>query len=209
MAGETFDRSTNALADVGNFQAIYERVMGIPEAGRNLYNNWLASRWKEAAANWALETSADLNITMDADGNPVGVGANVGESFEDYMNRLKDSEELFGAVGDGGGTVGGGVQGRLNQIKGYGGQAQNTIIDNLSDMLSNAGLSGTDAVNEAFLNAMQGRFGRRGGAAITNSALSPARYRAFAIAPDGALDPTNNESFLNQRLAALRTKYGF
>ena len=42
-----FDYGTDdALKDIGGFQALFEKVMQIPEAGRNLYQQWLAGRWK-------------------------------------------------------------------------------------------------------------------------------------------------------------------
>lgn len=118
------DRSAEATADLASFEAIYNKIMNIPNAGRDIYDNWLAQRWREAAANWALSSNAELNRTavLGDDGQQLfdmvdiidqetgkatgekekvlrwALGENVGESFEDYMNRLKNSTELFGAT---------------------------------------------------------------------------------------------------------------
>ena len=39
--------------------------------------------------------------------------------------------------------------------------------------------------------------------------FSPEAARAFSISDTGQLAPDQNASFLNQRLAALRDRYGF
>ena len=36
--------------DAQMFQNIYEQVLGIPTAGRDLYSSWLANRWQDAAS---------------------------------------------------------------------------------------------------------------------------------------------------------------
>ena len=108
------DFSPDAKKALINFQGLYEKIMGIPASGRNAYQEWLAGRWQEAAANWGFNTSADLNRTarMSADGrgqlatptevyNPetgktetVNVlqwttdPAVTGEGFEEYLLRL-------------------------------------------------------------------------------------------------------------------------
>jgi hypothetical protein len=202
-----------AIADVGNFQALYEKAMGLPTAGRNLYQSWLGGRWKEAARNWALSSDPSLNVVMPegGDASTATAGEFVNEEFEDYLARIRASEDpnaMFGGQGLAGGRTS--AQFRLNQLQGMEGVEQRALIESLSDRLAGTGVTGRGVINEAFLNAMQARFGRRGGRTITSGSVgSPELARQFEISPTGALDPTGDESFLNQRLADLRTRYGF
>jgi len=222
-----------APEDVGSFQALYERAMGLGYKGRNLYNNWLAGRWQEAVANWGLSKVPEFNRSQ----TDQEVAIREDEDFESYVNRLKGSEELFGGSREGiggpeyamstGGIAGPSTTGagyRLDQINQLGGIDQRRIENWLNtDILAGSGVSGSQAMREAFLNQQQSRFGRRGGRAATDWAFDPAAYRQYGISPTGALAPDvfttddqgnviqtpNQSSFLNQRLAALRARYGF
>ena len=257
------ERSEQATEDTGSFEAIFNNVMNIPTAGRDVYTNWLANRWREAASNWALSSSDQLNRVavmdndagsptfgqqkfteepvLDAEGKPTGemkkkltwdLGERVGESFEEYMTRLKDSTELFGGTSQGqdrrpagyaAGAFGGmndpigtavhpegrgNANFRLNQLSGMGGNEQRGVFESLSKLLSGSGISGSQVGNEAFLNASENRFGRRGAAAVRdrifnrNEALEYDRARL-------AGDYGQNDSFLNTRLSELRQRYGF
>ena len=77
-----------APEDVGSFQALYERAMGLGYKGRNLYNNWLAGRWQEAVANWGLSKVPEFNRSQ----TDQEVAIREDEDFESYVNRLKGSE---------------------------------------------------------------------------------------------------------------------
>jgi hypothetical protein len=224
MPEHVYDYGTGDLIKEGkNFQALYEKVMNIPQAGRNLYGQWLAGRWKEAALNWAMGSNPDLNrraimddatgkqkMTENEEGEMVpswAFGENVGEEFEAYLKRLKDTNRLFGegTVENEAGEMVPGVN-RLNQLNQMGGLNQRAVLDDLSAI---TGFSGGDFSNEAFLNQAQTRFGRRGAQVQAQRIFSPEAARAFSISPTGQLDPSQNASFLNQRLAALRDRYGF
>jgi hypothetical protein len=223
-----------APEDIGNFQALYEKAMGLGYKGRNLYNNWLASRWQEAVANWGLSKVPEFNRSE----TDASIALREDESFESYVERLKGSEELFGGTRKGfegpifsestGGASGPSTMGagyRLDQINKLGGIKQREIEDWLNqNILAGSGVSGSQAMQEAFLNQQQSRFGRRGGRAATDWAYDPTAYRQYGISPTGALAPDiftydhkgnvltqtpNQSSFLNQRLAALRARYGF
>ena len=256
------ERSAQATEDTGSFEAIFNNVMNIPTAGRDVYTNWLANRWREAASNWALSSSDQLNrvavmdndpssptygqqkfteeAVLDAEGNATDemkknltwdLGERVGESFEEYMTRLKDSTELFGGTSQGNNRMPVGYAGygngmtdpvgtavdpagrgnanfRLNQLSGMGGDEQRGVFESLSRLLSGSGISGSQVGNEAFLNASENRFGRRGAAAVgdrifnRNEALEYDRARL-------AGDYGQNDSFLNTRLSELRQRYGF
>jgi len=219
-AGHVYDYGSNdAQLEGKNFQALYEKVLNIPQAGRNLYGDWLAGKWKEAALNWGMSSNADLNRTavMDETGlkqlmveNEAGelvpewkFGKNVGEEFEAYLNRLKNTNQLFGEGTADGEPIG---VNRLNQLNQMGGIGQRAVLDDLG---AKTGFGAGDFTNEAFLNQAQKRFGRRGAQVQANRMFSPEAARAFSISPTGQLSPDQNESFLNQRLAALRDRYGF
>ena len=224
-----FDYGTDdALKDIGGFQALFEKVMQIPEAGRNLYQQWLAGRWKEAAANWAMSSNPELNMVpvqtesggfvydmipddegINRDVQRMATGKFVGEEFEDYLNRLRGSKELFGGAAPNAIFAQKDRSRRLNQLQERGGVEQRALLDQMASLLGGTGISGQDIANEAFLNAAESRFGRRGARATAASTFSPAAARAFQISPLGGLDPTGEASFLNQRIQSLRNRYGF
>ena len=223
------DFSPDAKKALVNFQGLYEKIMGIPASGRNAYQEWLAGRWQEAAANWGFNTSADLNRTarMSADGrgqlmtptevyNPetgktetVNVlqwttdPAVTGEGFEEYLLRLRNSRDLFGGTtgADGRRTTGN----RFDQLAGMGGNDQRSTLD---DIRARTGLSNEALSREAFLNSQEGRFGYWGSRAMAENMFNPAERRQF---DNAQLEPTAdpNASFLNSRLDALRARYGF
>mgnify|MGYP003658932147 FL=1 len=218
--------SSDLIKKGGNFQALYEKVLNIPQAGRNLYQQWLADRWKEAALNWGMSQSPDLNRTAVMDAatgeqlmvkNEAGemvpeytLGENVGEEFEAYLNRLKGTKQIFGdnvvvPGAEGGSNTRVGVN-RLNQLNSMQGMQQREVLDALTGV---TGFGAGDFTNEAFLNQAQDRFGRRGAMVQAQRLNSPEAARAFSISPTGQLDPTGNASFLNQRLTDLRSRYGF
>ena len=223
------DFSADAKKALIDFQGLYEKIMGIPASGRNAYQDWLAGRWQEAAANWGFNTSPDLNRTpkMSKDGrgqlatptevyNPVTCETEIvnekqwetdpavtGEGFSDYLFRLKNSRDLFGGTtgADGARTTGN----RFNQISSMGGNDQRTVLD---DIARRTGISNEALNREAFLNSQEGRFGYRGSRVMADNMFNPAERRQFSNAqlePDA--DP--NASFLNTRLDALRARYGF
>lgn len=241
------ERSAQATEDTGSFEAIFNNVMNIPSAGRDVYTNWLANRWREAASNWALSSSDQLNrkavidpatgvqvVVENAAGEKVPqweLGDKVGESFEEYMTRLKDSTELFGGSSQGNDRMPAGYHGygngrvdpigtaidpagrinanfRLNQLASMGGDAQRGVLESLGRLLSGSGITGQQVANEAFLNASENRFGRRGAVAVSdrlfnrNEALEYDRARL-------AGEYGQNDSFLNTRLSQLRQRYGF
>ncbi len=241
------ERAQQATEDDGSFEAIYNNVMNIPSAGRDVYTNWLANKWREAASNWALSSSDQLNrkaVIDPATGLQVRVkneagemvpewalGDKVGESFEEYMTRLKDSTELFGGSSQGNDRMPVGYRGygngmtdpigtaidpagrinanfRLNQLTGMGGDEQRGVLESLGRLLSGSGITGSQVANEAFLNASENRFGRRGAAAVSdrlfnrNEGLEYDRARL-------AGEYGQNDSFLNTRLSQLRQRYGF
>jgi hypothetical protein len=125
------------------------------------------------------------------------------ESFEDYLNRLKGSRDLFGGSTDAAGARTTGR--RLEQLQAMGGEEQRAALEAIT---GKTGL-GYDALSrEAFLNAQEGRFGRRGAQVIAEQAFNPwarGRFQNLTLEPDW--DP--NQSFLNERLDALRSRYGF
>lgn len=227
VSEEVYDYgSSDLVKQGGNFQALYEKVLNIPQAGRNLYQQWLADRWKEAAINWGMSQNPDLNRTAVMDPatgeqlmvkNEAGemvpewaLGENVGEEFEAYLNRLKGTNQIFGdnvlaPSGQGGANTRVRVN-RLNQLNSMLGNDQRDVLDSLTGV---TGFSANDFTNEAFLNQAQDRFGRRGAMVQAQRLNSPEAARAFSISPAGQLDITGNASFLNQRLEDLRSRYGF
>ncbi len=179
---------SDVAADTGQFQALFEKILNIPSAGRSIYDKWLAGRWQEAVANWALQTSPGVGV-----GAPGGTA----EEFEGFVTRnVGNLPQLFG-----------GGQQALSNISGLGGVEQRALIERLGTRVAGSGISGRDVVNEAFLDAMQGRFGRRGGLAIAGQSLSPERFRRFQL--DFPEETGADVSFLNQRLQALRDQLGF
>tara|TARA_R110000751_G_scaffold136473_1_gene239482 strand:+ start:219 stop:920 length:702 start_codon:yes stop_codon:yes gene_type:complete len=227
--GLGLDQSVDAKKALIDFQGLYEKILNIPTSGRNQYQDWLAGRWREAAANWGFNTSGDLNRTarMNEAGThqlvtPTMVynaetgeeeekyerqwdtdPAVTGEGFSDYLFRLKNSRDLFGGTtGTGGARTTGN---RFNQISGMGGEDQRSVLDRIA---AKTGLSNEELNKEAFLNSQEGRFGYSGSRVMANEMFNPAERRQFSNAqlePDA--DP--NASFLNTRLAALRSRYGF
>lgn len=185
----------DVAVDTGQFQALFEKILGIPAAGRSIYDRWLASRWQEAVANWAIQTSPTIGV-----GEPGGTAT----EFEEFLNLGRgDPERLFG-----------GGQEALAGISRLGGVEQRSLIERLGTKVAGAGISGRDVTEQAFLDAMQGRFGRRGGLAITGQALSPERFRRFQldfpqVTGEELRGGPADVSFLNQRLAALREQMGF
>ena len=224
-----YDESVDAKKALVDFQGLYEKIMNIPAAGRNQYQDWLAGRWREAVANWGFNTSGDLNRTARM--APGGVAQMTtpttvynpktgkdedsydlqwdtddtvtGEEFEDYLFRLKNSRDLFGGTTDkdGARTTGN----RFDQIAGKGGLDQRAVLDRiaLKTKLSNEELN-----REAFLDSQEGRFGYRGSRVMAGEMFDPAARRQFANAQleEGA---DMNASFLNTRLKSLRDRYGF
>ena len=86
-----------------------------------------------------------------------------------------------------------------------GGNDQRTVLD---DIARRTGVSNEALNREAFLNSQEGRFGYRGSRVMADNMFNPAERRQFSNAqlePDA--DP--NASFLNTRLDALRSRYGF
>ena len=220
MADPKLDYSEDAKKDLTNFEALFAKVMDIPDAGRNLYQNWLATRWKEALANWGFSSEGLLNKQvpkLNEQGQEMWEAVEgsearkvmtedprLAESFEDYLNRLKGSRDLFGGSTDletGARTTGR----RLEQLQAMGGEEQRTALEAIT---GKTGL-GYDALSkEAFLNANEARFGRRGAQVIAEQAFNPwarGRFQNLTLEPDW--DP--NQSFLNERLDALRSRYGF
>ena len=213
------DYSDDAKKDLINFEALFAKVMDIPDAGRNLYQNWLATRWKEALANWGFSSEGLLNKQvpkLNEQGQEMWEAVEgsearkvmtedprLAESFEDYLNRLKGSRDLFGGSTDAAGARTTGR--RLEQLQAMGGEEQRAALEAIT---GKTGL-GYDALSrEAFLNAQEGRFGRRGAQVIAEQAFNPwarGRFQNLQLEPEA--DP--NLSFLNERLDALRLKYGF
>lgn len=222
MPEPDYSVSSEAKQDLTNFEALFAKVMDIPDAGRNLYQNWLASRWKEALANWGFSSEALLNdpiVKTNAAGEEMweaGPGENdtpvkvmtadprVAEDFETYVTRLKDSRDLFGGSTDKAGrtrTTGR----RLEQLQGLGGTDQRAALEAIA---AKTGINQDYLSREAFLNAQEGRFGRRGARVIADRAFNPmalGRFQNLTLEPE--FDP--NRSFLNERLDSLRAKYGF
>ena len=219
MADPKLDYSEDAKKDLTNFEALFAKVMDIPDAGRNLYQNWLAGRWKEALANWGFSSEGLLNKQvpkLNEQGQEMWEAVEgsearkvmtedprLAESFEDYLNRLKGSRDLFGGSTDAAGARTTGR--RLEQLQAMGGEEQRAALEAIT---GKTGL-GYDALSrEAFLNAQEGRFGRRGAQVIAEQAFNPwarGRFQNLTLEPDW--DP--NQSFLNERLDALRSRYGF
>ena len=233
MAGEDLNLDTtlaeDAKKDLTNFQALFARVMNIPDEGRNMYQNWLASRWQEALANWGFSSEAKLNqgelvmdpLTGDQMWDPAApdvpgseptmrrsVAKSVGEEFEDYLNRLKGSRDLFGGSTDA--ETGARTTGRrLDQLSAMTGKDQRAVFDAIG---AKTGL-GYDALErEAFLNANEARFGRRGSQVIAQQMFNPmarGRFDNRQLQAEALALQDPNASFLNERLDALRKRYGF
>ena len=194
------------IQDPALFQGIYERALGIPERGRDIYSGWLANRWQDSVNQWALATTPAL-----ADAGPGGVLPETGYtgraadlSFGDWLEKVKGTAAMFG---DPAGSsdlltrVQALAPGRARELVGEGGEL------NLK--------GATGALNYALQSDLQNRFGRLGGRGIFRSAINPAAARQYELdearrqLTGEGMVPAPNETFLSQRIQALRNQYGF
>ena len=194
------------IQDPALFQGIYERALGIPERGRDIYSGWLANRWQDSVNQWALATTPALS--------DVGAGGVLPEtgytgrasdlSFGDWLEKVKGTAAMFG---DPAGSsdlltrVQALAPGRARELVGEGGEL------NLK--------GATGALNYALQSDLQNRFGRLGGRGIFRSAINPAAARQYELdearrqLTGEGMVPAPNETFLSQRIQALRNQYGF
>ena len=194
------------IQDPALFQGIYERALGIPERGRDIYSGWLANRWQDSVNQWALATTPALS--------DVGAGGVLPEtgytgrasdlSFGDWLEKVKGTAAMFG---DPAGSsdlltrVQALAPGRARELVGEGGEL------NLK--------GATGALNNALQTHLQNRFGRLGGRGIFRSAINPAAARQYELdearrqLTGEGMVPAPNETFLSQRIQALRNQYGF
>jgi len=56
------------------FQALYEKAMGLPTAGRSSYQNWLADQWQMPASEYALRGAGLM-----------GTSTTTPQTFQDYL----------------------------------------------------------------------------------------------------------------------------
>ena len=72
------------------FQAVYNQAMGIPAAGRSLYQRWLASQGQRSATDYILSQTPN-------------VGTPSGDTYQEYLARTKgagrpDMSGYFGNI---------------------------------------------------------------------------------------------------------------
>lgn len=199
--------------DAQMFQNIYEQVLGIPTAGRDLYSSWLANRWQDAASQWGLATTPELSFRNEQGelsgegrfGDPIDIG------FREWLESVKGTPEMFGASPDVGG---GALMNRIGLIAKQTGGADR--LREIGDRLSQRGAGG--ALDYALRRNLESRFGRLGGRALYSQESSPEAQRAFRLEErqgENRFDPASGDlipfadTFLTRRLANLRKRYGF
>ena len=197
--------------DAQMFQNIYEQVLGLPTAGRDLYSSWLANRWQDAVSQWGLATTPEFAFSNDPDRGRFGDPINIG--FREWLESVKGTPEMFGAVGDVGA---GNLMNRISLIANAAGGRGADRLREIGDRLSQRGAGG--ALDYVLRRNLENRFGRLGGRALYEQETSPEAQRAFALEErqgQNRFDPATGElipfadTFLTRRLANLRKRYGF
>jgi len=198
------------IVDPALFRGIYEQTLGIPTSGRDVYSGWLANRWQDAVNQWALATTPEFATEQQADVGQGYRGDSTDLSFRDWLKTVMGTPAMFGVTGGAGARptmadIVGNIQamdpGRLREYTGEGG------------ILAEKGARG--AFDYAALRDLQSRFGRLGGSGIFRQAFSAPAERAAILAEAqprfdeaGRITPAP-DTFLQQRIANLRGRYGF
>jgi len=98
-------------------QAAWQRGLGLPATGRNLFQEWQAGQAKPAFAGWGARAAAlPLGITPI----PGQAGQVPGPNFSDYIGAGGAQKGYSSALGT------------LNQMRGQGGESQQNWMDTLA-----------------------------------------------------------------------------
>ena len=191
------------------FQGIYERSLGIPERGRDIYSGWLANRWQDAVNQWALATTTALSDEVGGPGSGVlpetgYTGRAADLSFGDWLEKVKGTAAMFGDPA--------GSADLLTRVKRLDPTRARELVGEGGELTLKGA---TGALNYALQSDLQNRFGRLGGRGMFRSAINPAAARQYELdearrqLTEEGMVPTPNETFLQQRIQALRNQYGF
>lgn len=197
------------IQDPALFQGIYERALGIPERGRDIYSGWLANRWQDAVNQWALATTTALSDEVGGPGSGVlpetgYTGRAADLSFGDWLEKVKGTAAMFGDPG--------GSADLLTRVKRLDPTRARELVGEGGELTLKGA---TGALNYALQSDLQNRFGRLGGRGMFRSAINPAAARQYELdearrqLTEEGMVPTPNETFLQQRIQALRNQYGF
>ena len=216
-----------AMVSPDLFQGIYEQVLGIPTAGRSRYSNWLADRWQDAVQQWAIATSPELRRDFDRVNMQAGLeGQTEGRlmdgvryaqdlSFRDWLNQVKGTTAMFGPSSQ--------FRGGTDSITDI---AERTPAARLNELMAGIQEKKGDVAaglfNYATRRNLQNRFGQMAGAGMFRQAMSPEALRQYQVEQaqlqdrfqmDRALPGYGTviepDTFLQSRIANLRSRYGF
>jgi len=175
------------LDQAGLFQAIFDKVMDIPEYSNSIYNNWLRDRYGDAVSQFFLQESDTLAELGNND------SSDAGQTFEDFLLAAKSAGSDFGYNSSD----------RLNQLASLSGVGMNELRTEF-DGFAGSGISFDQLQGRAVSNSLRRNFGGGLERGAARKFFDP-RARGDYLLSSAEVEP---EGFLRQRVADLRSRYG-